>query len=397
MSTTHATDASAAPAHRLRTGIILGVVIAVLAIAAGIANMMLSTRNDHRPYSPASLDPNGGGALAQLLTDAGVDVVHAQTAADLKRANATTTVLLIDPMEIELEEEDANALKESGATIILLGTSSWWSPDAWGFGEDAWTSALAREDEPAAKSQVSARSCTPATLVEADADGSTLGPVSQVMVRAQNQSHCFDATYGSAWIQSERYPQVFYFGAATALTNQYLGEFDNAGVAMRALSQHPTLLWVEGYTPGDVSALAATGKLPAWLFLAFVAAVASGAWFMLVSARRFGKLVAEPLPVAVPAEEANTGRARLYRTNRDLAHAARVLRSAFIARHAQRLGLAANATPTEVALAVASACHGDPEAVMRTLYTQPIDTQTDLAQLASAVGDLEKEFTHDRS
>lgn len=386
------TAETVSPTRHIRIGIIIVIVIIVLAIVAGIANTALLTRNDHRPYSPDSLDPEGGAALAHVLTNAGIDVVHTQTADELARASSATTVLLTNPLE--LDEKDVSALQKSGATVILLGASSWWDIATWGFGDDAWTSALAKENDSPAQTRVSALACTPATLT--DGDGSTLGPVSQIMIRAHSSSHCFDISHGSAWVQSGEYPQVFYFGAASALTNRYLGEFDNAGIALRALGQHPTLLWVEGYTPGS-GAPPALGELPPWLSLAFVALLASGAWLVLVRARRFGKLVAEPLPVAVPADEANIGRAQLYRANRDIPHAARVLRSAFISRYARRVGLSPHADPSAVALAFASACHSDPHDIMRTLYTQPIHTHNDLAHLASAVGDLEKELTHGRS
>ncbi|MCI5825449.1 MAG: DUF4350 domain-containing protein [Arcanobacterium sp.] len=393
----HPTLHASAPAgHRARTHIILTLVIVLLCIGAGVANTMLGDRNDHRSYSPGSLDPHGGAALAQLLTHNGVNVVHAQGAADLAQANPESTVLVVQPAD--LSDSDVSALKRSGATIVLLGTSFIHYED-WGFGENVWTSQLRNQHADTAPIRATARArlCTPSDLVEHDSDGSTIGPVSQVMIGAESSSQCFEAQDGAAWVQSRSYPQVFYFGAADAITNQYLAEFNNAGVAVRALGQHPTLLWVENYTADFTSDSPVTAQLPTWLSLAFAALLASGVWLAIFQARRFGKLVAEPLPVVVPAEEADTGRAHLYRAHHDVHHAARVLRSAFINRHAQRLGLSPGADPETVARAFASASHTEMHTVMSVLYTQPVHTNSDLAHLVSAVSTLEKELTRGRS
>ena len=393
--------------QQTRTRALLVAIILALAIAAGIANAALTGRDDMRPYSPGSLQPDGAAAAAQLLQRAGVTITHVHTQEDFSALGSNTTVLVTK--ENLLSDDDAERIRESGATIILLGSSSFADTESWGFSPNAWTSetfspadlspaasAQQPEDlsEDLAGARTAERGCSPGfTLTDDDADGSTIAPVSQVMISGDSAYSCFDFGDGSALVQSEKYPHVLYFGAARIITNRYLAADDNAGVILRLLGQHPTLLWVEGYASLGEEAAPESG-LPLWFLLSFAALGASGLWFGAVRGRRFGKLVAEPMPVVVPAAEANQGRARLYEAGGDAAHAARILRASFISRYSARLGLTSHSQPHIVTAAYAAALQREETEIAQALYTYPVRTSADLAHVAAILGELEKEFNN---
>ena len=380
------------------TRITIAILIVALAVGAGIANTVLAGRNDQRSYSPDSLEKDGVAALAAVLEQSGVQLVHVQKAADLA-PSAETTVVLTQPDY--LSETDAKKVRDSGATVILLGSAYWWDPEIWGFSVNAWTSEAYSEDMLVEDALVREDSCPLLGLVEDDADGSTVAPVSQILYDDESlpSERCFAFDDGYGWARSASYPNVEYYGAGLSLTNEFLDQYSNAGVALRLLSRHSTVLWLEGYASeefvgeGDIS----YGSLPQWFTLSVAALLLSGLWFAAYKARRFGKLVAEPMPVVVPAEEANEGRARLYQANSAAAHSANVLRAAFISRYASRLGIAPGASPDAVTRAFTAATGQPARAVSDALYTHPVNTDSDLAHVAAALSSLEKEFNNARA
>lgn len=389
------------PAVR-KIGIVL--LVALLAIGVGIANAVLEGSNDKRAYSPGSLSPTGVAALATLLDRAGVSVTHVRTSTDLAQADSATTVVLTDLYEVS--DSEAKRARDSGATVVILGTKALWDADQlqqWGFPDTAWTSApfspdpesLSLREQPIATARATETHCPLANLVENSRRGSTIAPVSQVLIDAGAAQTCFSLSDGVAWARSPRYHNVEYFGAAATLTNKYLAQYDNAGVAIRLLARQPKVLWVEGYTSEELlDTPQPTGELPEWFTLAMIALALSGGWYAVYRARHFGKLVAEPLPVVVPAEEANYGRARLYQANSADAHAAHALRAAFIARYAARLGVSPRSSQADVIQAVASTAGADPQSVAQALYTYPVRTEADLAQMQAQLAALEKEFSN---
>ncbi len=402
MSFTSSSSPSALRAHRQTPmRVLLVAIIITLAIAAGIANAALTGRDDMRAYSPGSLQPHGAAAAAQLLERAGVTIVHVRTQDDFSALSSAATVLITE--ENSLSEEDSERIKKSGATTILLGSSAFAHTESWGFSSNAWTSETFTAPEGSLTSRsinsqelanvsASESTCSPGfDIADDDADGSTITPVSQVMISGDPAYSCFNYGDGSALVQSEKYPHVLYFGAARIITNRYLDTADNAGVMLRLLAQHPTLLWVEGYASIEEGETP-TSRLPAWFLLSFAALGASGLWFGAVRGRRFGKLVAEPMPVVVPAAEANQGRARLYEAGDDATHAARILRASFISRYSSRLGLTPYSPQHIVTSAYAAAVQRKEEEIAQALYTYPVRTNADLAHVAALLGELEKEF-----
>ena len=131
--------------------------------------------------------------------------------------------------------------------------------------------------------------------------------------------------------------------------------------------------------------------LPARLGWAFLQGLVAVLLLMLWRARRFGRLVREPLPVSVRASETVEGLGRLYRTARSRRRAADALRAAARSRIAPRLGLRRDDSATAVVEAVAVRT-GRPAADLATLLygAEPGDDAA-LVALADQLDALEAE------
>lgn len=133
--------------------------------------------------------------------------------------------------------------------------------------------------------------------------------------------------------------------------------------------------------------------LPPWSRPVFAVLLVAGAAAALWRGRRFGALVKEPMPVEVPASEASSGLAGLYRQAGARGHAAAALRAAAIMRVSARLGLSASASPQTVVERIAQASGADPGALNALLYGTPPATDQELADLAHTLTDLERKLS----
>ncbi|MFD5866016.1 DUF4350 domain-containing protein [Agromyces sp. NPDC127015] len=179
--------------------------------------------------------------------------------------------------------------------------------------------------------------------------------------------------------------------ATTSFENGRITEHGNAALAIGLTGASERLAW---YLPGPTDAAAGEAPTiaeltPGWvspvLALAVILTIAAGVW----RGRRFGPLVAENLPVQVPAGETSEGRARLYARNTARLHALDQLRIGSIGRLAQALRLPRAVDVASLAEAVAASTGRDPVAVRQLLVdAQPVG-DADLVRLAGELGDLE--------
>ncbi|QAY74548.1 DUF4350 domain-containing protein [Agromyces protaetiae] len=184
--------------------------------------------------------------------------------------------------------------------------------------------------------------------------------------------------------------EITIVGGATVFQNGTIAQEGNAALALGLLGERADLVW---YLPGpaDVEGAAPTlaDLTPGWvspvLVLGALVAVAAGVW----RGRRFGPLVAEDLPVDVPAHETAEGRARLYRSAVAREHALDQVRIAAVRRIAAVLRLPRSAPVDEVALAAAGATGRDPVAVHGVLVGRPPAGDREFVELSAAVGELE--------
>jgi hypothetical protein len=355
------------------------VVLALVAIAvlAAVSAYLTAPRPGGR-MDPASTGSDGAHALVALLRDRGVDVVVANSVADVERAARPDSLLLAAQTYYTVDDDLLHRLaavpgdrlvvepiartREALAPAVRIGSSS----------------ALGGEPD--------------CDLREANRAGDVEFGASDTYETAGDipLTRCYD---GALVRYRDNGRTVTVVGSADFMTNGALLRRGNAALAMNLAGAQPRLIW---YAPqrveGEPSSTASIFDLipenvtwivwQLWLVIALVA---------LWRGRRIGPLVAERLPVVVRASETVEGRGRLYRSRRARDRAAEALRTATLQRLLPRLGLGVNAAPPAIASAVAQRCTSNADAVQHTLFGPTPATDTDLVHLAHALDDIERQ------
>ncbi|MCL1871734.1 MAG: DUF4350 domain-containing protein [Promicromonosporaceae bacterium] len=358
----------------------LGHVLAALALVVAVLATSRPAVSD-QPYSPDSVAANGSRALAQVLARQGVEVRHVTTVSDAVRAATPGTTLLVAPAPL-LGDDQAAALAQVPADLVLAQPGATLLDKATDgtVALDVTPSGGVRDprcDVPAARA---------AGAVTLDATLAVTGPAAV---------GCWPAGEGVALAQVRSGGRtVTAVGDPAWLANSSITEQGNAALTLHLLGGHARLVWLtpdplDASTGGGVSTGGSVlppwaGVVAAWAVLCILVAAV---W----RARRLGPVMAEELPVVVPAAETTRGRGRLYRRARSRGHAAAALRAAAADRMAGRLGVPRNADAATLTDAVVRATGRPGEDVGALLYGPPPADDAALAALARRLDDLESE------
>jgi hypothetical protein len=339
---------------------------------------------------PTSTSADGAHALVALLRDRGVDVVVADTVADVEQAARPDSLVLIAQTSYLADDELLRRLADVAGDRLLVEPTSRTrealAPDVqvapsatYGGDPDcarpeanrAGTAQFGPTDtyEAVEGSPVRLTSCYSGAVVRYDDDGEGGGEDGRA---------------------------VTVVGTAEFMTNSTLLNEGNAALAMNLAGAQPRLVWyapqrTEADSAGAASIFDLIPVRVDWIVWQLWLAVALVA---LWKVRRLGPLVAERLPVVVRASETVEGRGRLYRSRRARDRAADALRTATLQRLAPRLGLGVHPDPTAVVLTVAGRTAIDPDTVHHTLFGPAPATDDQLTQLAHALDDIERQVAH---
>ncbi|WP_372593282.1 DUF4350 domain-containing protein [Actinotalea sp.] len=371
------------PRARARSGwrrargplLIVGILVLVGLLAA-----LLRPLTGDEPLAPDNPAPDGARALAEVLGRQGVEVVEIATTAEAVAA-ATSGVTLLVVGTYPLDTADVTQLAATSADLVLAGP------------EDSHLRTLtdgALETGYAFGTRTVGAGCS-------DPDATAAETVTSrgwgLIATDERATVCFAAAddeggaYGWVSVGTRR---VAVLDDAAMLSNRHIDEDGTAALALRVLGRHPTLLWFRPTAQtapevgmGDLLPAAAG---PLFGLLAVLVAAAA-----LWRGRALGRVVAEPLPVAVSSVETTLGRGRLYRASRARGHAAASLRAGTALRTAARLGLSRAAGATEVIDALARATGRSTAEIASLLYGPPPADDTELVALATALTQLESE------
>ncbi|MGW7579126.1 DUF4350 domain-containing protein [Streptomyces sp. NPDC054765] len=308
----------------------------LLLVVSGVVLGAVQSGEQHGRLDPRSADRTGSRAIAQLLAAHGVSTQVVTTSEEAAAAAGPDTTLLVSDPDV-LTQDQLTGLHTAtahtpGRTVLLApGTSPL----------ETFTPGV-RMEPPV---PVSAR--RPAcSLPDARRAGSALLGGLRYATAAGGADRCY-LSGGRPTLLRLPAPDTgrdtVLLGSADLLYNQHLAEHGNASLALQLLGTHKHLVWYLPSVSDPSSAqdpqrgfldLIPSGWRWALLQLAF-AAVCAALW----RARRLGPLVAEKLPVTVPAAETTEGHARLYEQANARDRAAAVLRSATRMRLAPLLGV----------------------------------------------------------
>ncbi|WP_426562291.1 DUF4350 domain-containing protein [Angustibacter sp. McL0619] len=372
---------------------------AVLVAAVGLSLLLLRPSSGAR-LDPASAAPDGSLALVHVLRDHGVDVRVRHRFADVSRdvgqASGPVGVVVARPDLLGVgRAADLRRLTQDGRSdlvVVAAGNDVLADLDLpYGSGPAAETGLL----HPACGAALPTRAGT------AYFDDLAYSRNDIAQTHGQTAS-CYPVQRLPGQPAAAAYVEIAFddgrittlLGSGTAMTNDRIGTDGNASLSVGALGRRAELVW---WTPdpldGAPQAEAPTINelLPDAVRYGALQLVVVLAVVIIWRARRFGRLVPEPLPVVVRAIETTRGRAQLYRRARARGRAAQVLRVAAVRRLATRTGLARTADVSAVAAAVATAT-GRPADQVEDLLVgpDPADDAT-LVRLARDLDALEKE------
>jgi uncharacterized protein DUF4350 len=351
------------------------VIIALVALAAGVLIGVLTAPGPPGFLDPTAPDQQGSRAIAALVRQQGVAVDVVRTAAEA-RVPAGATLLV--PFPDRLAPAQLDAVRAAGADVVLVAPG----PEVLG--------ALAPGVETTARGEpVEVREPGCALPAAERAGAVTLGGDGY---RADGATACYATPAGAALLQVGGPRTVTVLGSPDILQNASLADEGNAALALGLLATHPRLAWFlpepEGPPVGTERSLLDLVP-PGWLWGAGQLAVAA-VLLALWRARRLGPVVAEPLPVVVRSAETDEGRARLYRAAGAREHAAEVLRAAARARLAPLLGLPVVAERAAL-VAAAGDRTGRAAPVEDLLFGPAPADDAALVALADRLDDLERE------
>jgi hypothetical protein len=359
-----------------------GLAIAALLLLA-LAVLMITTTRRTGYLDPAAVDPSGSRAVANVLSDQGVQVIDVRTSADVAASARGATVLVTD--STLLTTTMVSDVLEAGPTRLVLVDPLPGSPalERLAAGTDIVDVAGADAVEPGCRwepAQRAGRAALPGSRYDA-----------RTWIRSG--AACYDRPESAALVvipERAGRPEVVLLGSAHPLTNEGFDEQGNAALALSLLGSRPDLVWWRP-TPSDPAlagqaGVSITELVPPWVvpvLLQVLVAVALVAWWR---SRRLGRLVTEPLPVVVRSGETTAGHARLLHANHARAEAATHLRARARERIRVRLGLPPGASGMRLAVAAAGRSGRAPEQVGALLYGPEPTTD---AQLVALGHDLE--------
>ncbi|NYI40795.1 DUF4350 domain-containing protein [Demequina lutea] len=380
------TAGAAARSGWRRFGWIITLVVVALLVLAFLVFTKAPTST--APLSTNNAQPAGARALAEILRQQGVEVTESSTLSGASKALGADGTLVIAGYSI---------LDTDQITSIL----AWPGPVIWLAPSDYDVPTIVPSTVPAADASsaiVSADCSVPA--VQRAGDLNAPGGRYATMWKTPSVTTCYatPSTGDSMMLQVTRdgASPMTVIGAPKFLTNQYLADEGNASLALNLLGSTQHLDWYMG-TPYDTSTLGINGqsgvvlRAPAWVNAAALAAALTFFMAGLWRGRRLGPLVTEPLPVVVPASEATTGRARLYRRGRASGHAAAALRAGSARRLAQRLGLGPHADRATITSAVAASSATDAATVDFLIFGPPPRDEASMLDLVRRLDALESE------
>ncbi|MFD2759163.1 DUF4350 domain-containing protein [Gulosibacter faecalis] len=366
--------------------------------AALITVLMVGSMNlvSNRLLDPTSPAPNGAKALFEVLGQHGVDTEYTETLeatdAALDRPDGATLVL-DDPSQYLVSQQVSDLVERAGTGIdrlvLLDPTGSAWDlmTEAASFEGSYWSAEDAGANELEMPATFAAGADCP--LAENAPEITNLGGTEYTPL--EGGTGCYQVRDGYAVVFGEIDGiEVVVIGSNLNLTNEQILRDANAAFAVNLLGKNEHLVWYTASADDVLGDMPTLGDyVPPWLTPVILLLAAAGVACVIWRGRRFGPLVAERLPVTVPAAETIEGRARLYDHGDARLHALDSIRLGTLTRLADLLGLGRTAAAEAVADATAATAGVPREHAFRVLLGANPGSDAELVELANACAELE--------
>jgi hypothetical protein len=373
-----------APRRRWRTPLAIAAVVLLGGIVVELLTPSPASVTGY--LDPASTQPTGTHALADILAARGTQVLRVTSAAAAATAvrQGASTVVVTSPAL--LTPEQLGQVVNARAAVMIIEPAG------------AALAVLAPDLTPAgsaAISPVEPHCSLHGALLAGNAD---LGGLGFRLTPGTAGTTCYPGAGGAFLAQYGRGAgQVTVLSSGVPLQNQHLAALGNAALALNLLSDRGQVAWLMPAIPYP-SLIATAGGSPSLLSLipsgTYLIAAELGVALLLAAAwraRRLGPLVAEHLPVVVRAAETTEGHARLYQATRARDQAAQSLRRAVIGRLITALGLPSETGADVITTEITFRTSLSRDQVHRLLFGPAPGNDAELVSLATDLDAMEKE------
>jgi hypothetical protein len=365
-------------------GWLVGAVLAAVTVAGVLA---LGRGPNDRPLDPRSHGRLGTSALVALAGELGADVAIADRVPDLDDDGGPDVIVLLSDL---LDADQAAALEtwvdEGGRLVVTDPGSGFAPPGAGGFAsiDQLDTAGMAAR-------------CRIDALEGIDVGGVEPRNGGVLYVRDPGASGCIDDGPNASYIVADERGEgtVVAIGGSGLVVNAALAEGENAAVvgALVAPEVGTTVAVLE---PGALAAGSGGDRsladlVPDGVKRAILQLAVAFAIFAVWRARRLGRPVPEPQPVAVAGSELVAAVGNLLDRTRSPVHAAELLRADLRRFLADHLGLPADSPPEVLATVAADRTGVDEARLLWALGPQPITDDAGLVTLARTIDSIREE------
>jgi hypothetical protein len=385
MSSTSISPGSRERVRRGRRGAVIVVIVLATALLLAWAG-----RGASRGYlDPDAYNDAGSRAVAELLRDEGVDVVKATRSNDvvtlLKESTPTTLLVAIPDLLSEQQAAAIVAARPDSLVLVAPGDGPLLKAAAPGI-----TTAGVNDDGTVLEPGCAWPAATRAGRVDAAGAAYRVDP----STTSSRVLTCYVIEDRASVVhQADGGRTVTVLGDPAVLRNDTLAREGNAALALNTLGENGRVVW---YLPSVADTGAEQESFlslsPDWVLFAGLQLGVVAVLLALSRVRRFGPVIAEPLPSVVPAAETIEGRGRLYRRSGARGTAAETLRNGTLERIRQRTGLPRGSTRVEIIDEATRITGRSPGDLTSLLAGPPPTNDAELIALAQNLRTLEKEL-----
>lgn len=354
---------------------------AVVAIGTGVGDDPLDPRSDERI---------GTSALVALAGELGADVTVDDRLPDLEGDGPDVIVLFVDLLD-EGQRAAVDDWVDRGGTLVVTEPGSEYTPEVVGAFE---------EIDELAPARTMRNRCGIDALDRIDVTGIEPRNGGVVYDPPAGSQACVDDGVGGAYIVADDRGEgtVVALGGSGLLVNAALAEGENAAVAGALVAPEPgtDLVVLEpGAVAGGGGEHTLSELIPTNVGRALVQLAVAFSVYALWRARRLGRPVPEPRPVAVAGSELVAAVGNLLDRTRSPGHAAELLRVDLRRYLADHLGLPAGSPPDVLATVAATRTDLDEARLRWALGDAPVTDEAGLTALAQTIDRIREEvLTH---
>ncbi|WP_201613863.1 DUF4350 domain-containing protein [Gulosibacter hominis] len=365
--------------------IYIGIGLVVLTLVMVLIRGAQVSSADGIPLSPDSPRPSGTKALVSVLQDHGVSVQQTDSLDDTENAVSPQTTLVVSDTSTLLDSDDWERIRQLNVDHLIVLAPNYTGRQ--------WVKDVAQV--------AGAQESDPEQSLPAGSDCGDLGSRAPRISTTSGSEYsptgdahgCYRGENGYALVTGSgdgAATKVTVIGQPLALTNGNIASHANAAMAINVLGENPHLVWYVPSLKDLPEQTARSAYVPQWQLPAIILLIIAGITACVAYGRRFGPLVAERLPVAVPANETIEGRARLYGQAGAHIHALDAIRIGTLDRIADLAGIGRNTSAEAVADACAALAHVPRDHAHAVLITRIPENAGEMVDLANACAELER-------